>query len=345
MNLEAWANTTCPLVYYPFDRILLMISRIDTIGARQNPPPGHSSCLGREVVRMPDRCGFLAIRLGCIAHGGLRATAGEFYDFNRAHLPYPAHTPPTYSRWLAPREVATEGDGDEDGGGDSDGFGTWVTTTCPLACYPSDRVLPMIPRIENVQESAEALRKFSAAALPLAYLAGGEAASHARAHPTEASLRPRSAHMRPRRFVSYLRTRGDLEAHHDCFGIPEPSTVQAISRSGRQLKPVVVAWVGFSCFCRFLTPLFTTPRGLRFASRGISPVMCAQTCYYSVLGTHFRPLQAKSRFENSLFTRQSAWRERTVNLDRYTVCTRAAHARPHSLSLFICFLPRVAVGY
>ena len=145
--------------------------------------------------------------------------------------------------------------------------------------------------------------------------------------------------MRPRRFVSYLRTRGDLEAHHDCFGIPEPSTVQAISRSGRQLKPVVVAWVGFSCFCRFLTPLFTTPRGLRFASRGISPVMCAQTCYYSVLGTHFRPLQAKSRFENSLFTRQSAWRERTVNLDRYTVCTRAAHARPSQLEPVHLFSP------
>ena len=37
-----WATTTCPLAYYP--------------------PPGYSSCPGREAVRMPDHCGFLAIR-------------------------------------------------------------------------------------------------------------------------------------------------------------------------------------------------------------------------------------------------------------------------------------------
>jgi len=53
-----------------------------------------------------------------------------------------------------------------------------------------------------------------------------------------------------------------------------------------------MALMGFAYVCWFfvflqniLTPLFTTPRGLRFASRGISPVMRAQRCYYSVLGT------------------------------------------------------------
>ena len=38
------------------------------------------------------------------------------------------------------------------------------------------------------------------------------------------------------RFVSYLRARGDLEAHPNCFGITETSTFQALSRSGRQVN-------------------------------------------------------------------------------------------------------------
>ena len=38
------------------------------------------------------------------------------------------------------------------------------------------------------------------------------------------------------RFVSYLRARGDLEAHPNCFGITETSTFQAPSRSGRQVN-------------------------------------------------------------------------------------------------------------
>ena len=38
------------------------------------------------------------------------------------------------------------------------------------------------------------------------------------------------------RFVSYLRARGDLEAHPSCFGITETSTFQALSRSGRQVN-------------------------------------------------------------------------------------------------------------
>ena len=42
---------------------------------------------GREAVRITDfHCGILAIhRVGCIAQGGLRATAGEPYNFNQPH--------------------------------------------------------------------------------------------------------------------------------------------------------------------------------------------------------------------------------------------------------------------
>ena len=56
---------------------------------------GYSSCPGREVVRIPDHLrnpGYTAFG-GCIAHGGLRATAGEFYNFNRASF-HTLHTLP-----------------------------------------------------------------------------------------------------------------------------------------------------------------------------------------------------------------------------------------------------------
>ena len=49
---------------------------------------GYSSCPEREVVRIPDLLrnpGYTAYG-GCIAYGGLRATAGEFCDFN--HHPH-----------------------------------------------------------------------------------------------------------------------------------------------------------------------------------------------------------------------------------------------------------------
>ena len=49
---------------------------------------GYSSCPEREVVRILDLLrnpGYTACG-GCIAYGGLRATAGEFCDFN--HHPH-----------------------------------------------------------------------------------------------------------------------------------------------------------------------------------------------------------------------------------------------------------------